>query len=128
MLNRTKPVTNNLFPFLKDLLEKHAKPVITPAILHPAKREQGVSFNRREQMRRNRAKYGKRQICIHLFGEHIAIQRDYHMRMADTEIKVFDTKPFTYLERYQTSLITSGYRLLEGTPHSLVYQYEGRMH
>jgi hypothetical protein len=98
------------------------------ALIHPATREAGKSFCRREQMRRNKAAYGKRQICIHISEHHIAIQRDYHMRIADTEIKVFESKPIAYLEHYRAALLTSGYRLLDGNPHMLVFQYEGRLH
>lgn len=127
MLN-TKPVVSNRYAFLEELVKKHIKSVITPAILHPGKREQGKSFNRREQMRRNKAKYGKRQICIHLHQNHIAIQRDYHMRQHDTEIKVFDTKPMSYLDSYRASLVTSGYVLLDANPGMLIFQYEGRIH
>jgi hypothetical protein len=95
-------------------------------LVHPAKREQGKSFCQREIVRRNKAQYGKRQIAIHISEHYIAIQRDYHMRLADTEIKVFESKPIAYLESYRAALLNSGYRLLDANPHMLIFQYEGR--
>jgi len=88
--------------------------------------EQGVSFNRRETMRRNRAAHGSRQICIVLVGNEMAIHRDYHMPAA--ERKAPETKMLAALEAYRHSLYTSGYRLLDANPHSLIFQYEGRIH
>jgi hypothetical protein len=100
--------------------------LVSPEILHPAKREQGVSFCRREQVRRNKAAYGTRKICIVLAESEIIIQRDYHMPAAKR--KASETKPLAYLEHYRAALLTSGYRLLDGSPSSLTFQYEGRLH
>jgi hypothetical protein len=100
--------------------------LIAPEIVHPATREQGVSFNRREQMRRNNARYGKRQITIIVSTSGIAIHRNAHMPMP--ERKKPEYKPLAYLEHYRTSLMSSGYRLLDGMPNSLIFQYEGRLH
>ena len=127
MLTRNKPVVTDRFAFLKELVEKHVKPVITPAILHPRNREQGVSFNRREQMRRNRAKYGKRQICIDIGATGFIIRRNWHMPR-DTHNKPTEWKALSELETYQHAIYTSGYRLLSATPTELIYQYEGRVH
>lgn len=126
MLTRNKPTITDRFPFLKELVEKHAKSVITPAILHPGKRPEGKSFNRREQMRRNKAKYGKRQIRIELRGERYGIFRDFHMPLALQKVPEFC--PVAWLEGYQHALHTSGYRLLSASPTELIYQYEGRIH
>jgi hypothetical protein len=100
--------------------------LIAPEIVHPATREQGVSFNRREQMRRNKAAHGKRQITIIVSTSGIAIHRNAHMPMP--ERKKPEYKPLAYLEHYRAALLTSGYRLLDGSPSSLTFQYEGRAH
>jgi len=100
--------------------------IIAHEILHPAKREQGISFTRREVMRRNKAAHGNRKICIVLVGNEMSIHRDYHMPAA--ERKTPETKMLAALEAYRHSLYTSGYRLLDANPHSLTFQYEGRIH
>lgn len=102
--------------------------LVSHELLHPAKREKGRSYCQREIVRRNKAQYGKRQIHINLalVEQVMVIQRDYHMPMS--ERKKTETKPLAYLEHYRSALLTSGYVLLEGSPNSLIFQYEGRLH
>ena len=100
--------------------------IVSHEILHPGKREQGISFTRREIMRRNKAAHGSRQICVVIVGTEMVIHRDYHMPAA--ERKAPETKLLVALEVYRHSLYTSGYRLLDANPHSLTFQYEGRIH
>jgi hypothetical protein len=129
MLTRNKPVVTDRFAFLKELVEKHVKPVVTSAILHPGKREQGVSFNRREQMCRNKAQYGKRQIRIDVGEYGFVVRRDWHMPITERKHKKdAEIKPLVTLQTYQHAIYTSGYRLLSATPTELIYQYEGRIH
>lgn len=125
MINRNPALTKA--DFLTALVEKmKSQRVLNINILaHPGKREQGKSFNRREQMRRNKATYGKRQICIVLGQTEIVINRSYHMPPNERKI---EKKPMNYLESYRASLLTSGYVLLEGSPNSLIFQYEGRIY
>jgi hypothetical protein len=128
MLTRNKPVVTNRFAFLKELVEKYAKPVVTAAILHPGKREQGVSFNRREQMRRNKTQYGKRQIRIEITDAYFMVTRDFHMPIELWKKPIEYSLHVDTLASYQHALFTSGYRLLSATPTKLIYQYEGRIH
>ena len=100
--------------------------VVSREILHPATREQGKSYCQREINRRNKAKYGKRQIRIEITDAIYSIDRDYHMPIGTRKKAEF--RAVTTLEAYQSALYSSGYRLIEASPKTLIYQYEGRLH